>query len=103
MSGLAFRAGGERFAVPIHEVREAARLGHLAPLPGAPARLTGLTFVRGEPLGVVDIGVVMGTASGSARMLVVLEGRPWALLVDHVEGIVGDDVPLLDIANLIGG
>lgn len=93
---LTFRAGGERFGVPIEAVREAARLRSIAPLPGAPAGLVGVALVRGEPLGVVDVGVSFGTIRDISEapdtevaMLVVLAGRPFALLVEHVDGVQG--------------
>lgn len=92
---LTFRAGGDRFGVPVERVREAARADRMAPLPGAPEDWAGVAVVRGEPLGVLDVARTMGVARKVAarprQMLVILEGRPHALLVDHIDGVKGID------------
>ena len=64
---LAFRAGGERFAVPLDRVREAARPRRIAPLPGAPPEWSGVALVRGEALGVIDVAVAMGLPHAPAK------------------------------------
>ncbi len=87
---LAFRAGGERFAVPLERVREAARPRRITPLPGAPASWAGVALVRGEALGVVDVAAAVGLPPSTARtapLVVVLFGCDHALLVDAVDGV----------------
>ena len=87
---LTFRAGGDRFGVPVERVREAARAHRMVALPGAPDDWAGVAVVRGEPLGVLDVARTMGVArKGPARnrLLVILEGRPHAILVDHIDGV----------------
>lgn len=91
---LTFRAGGDRFGIPVERVREAARAQRMAPLPGAPEEWTGVAVVRGEPLGVLDVARTMGVARKGppkAPLLVILEGRPHALLVDQIDGVKGID------------
>ena len=85
---LAFRAGGELFAVLVDVVREAARVRRIVPLPGAPPTWAGVAIVRGEPFGVVDVARAVGRPPGSGGLLIVLHGRDQALLVDRVEGVL---------------
>lgn len=93
---LTFRAAGERFAVPIERVREAARARRIVPLPGAPSAYAGVAIVRGEPLGVLDLGRVAAARGPlpepGRSVLVVLRGEARALLVDRVDGVERLDV-----------
>lgn len=87
---LAFHAGGERFAVPLERVREAARPRRLTPLPGAPPSWCGVALVRGEALGVIDVAAAVGLAPSPHRaspLVVVLRGCDHGLLVDSVDGV----------------
>ena len=87
---LAFRAGGERFAVPLDRVREAARPRRITPLPGAPAWWSGVALVRGEALGIVDVAAAVGLPPSPPRsmpLVVVLYGCDHALLVDSIDGV----------------
>lgn len=87
---LAFRAGGERFAVPLDRVREAARPRRITPLPGAPASWSGVALVRGEALGIVDVAAAVGLLPAVPRLLplvIVLYGCDHALLVDSIDGV----------------
>ena len=87
---LAFRAGGERFAIPLERVREAARPRRITPLPGAPPSWAGVALVRGEALGVVDVAAAVGLPASPTRtapLVVVLYGCDHALLVDAVDGV----------------
>jgi purine-binding chemotaxis protein CheW len=95
---LTFRAGGRRFGVPIDQVREAARVRRVVPLPGSPDDITGVVLVRGEPLGVVDVARATSRrerpldpnrAQTETGMLIVLESRPFALWVERVDGVEG--------------
>ena len=111
---LAFRAGGERYAVPLEKVREAARPRCITPLPGAPAAWKGVALVRGEALGVVDVAAAVGKPRMEARespLVVVLRGCDHALLVDAVDGVepipgsgavaaTGEPFVLLDVDRL---
>lgn len=87
---LAFRAGGERFAVPLDRVREAARPRRITPLPGAPPSWSGVALIRGEAVGVVDVAAAVGlqpALPGPTPLVVVLYGCEHALLVDGVDGV----------------
>ena len=87
---LAFRAGGERFAVPLDRVREAARPRRITPLPGAPVSWSGVALVRGEALGIVDVAAAVGLPPSPPRplpLVIVLHGCDHALLVDTIDGV----------------
>lgn len=87
---LAFRAGGERFAIPLDRVREAARPRRITPLPGAPRAWSGVALVRGEALGVVDVAAAVGLASAApkvAPLIIVLNDCDHAILVDSIDGV----------------
>lgn len=87
---LAFRAGGERFAIPLERVREAARPRRITPLPGAPLSWSGVALVRGEALGVVDVAAAMGLPTPASRrspLVIVLSGCDHAILVDAIDGV----------------
>ncbi len=91
---LTFRAGGARWGIPLERVREAARMRQFSPLPGAPAHYRGVSTVRGEPVGVLEVGALLeGTVphAPGGEMLIVLEGHPHALVVDAIDGI--EEIP----------
>lgn len=110
---LAFQASGARYAIPLDSVREAARLRRLTPLPGAPERYAGVTMVRGEAVGVLDVAraVTAGAPAGSGEFLIVLDRRPCALRVDRVDGpeeiddadVVPADPPRPPVAGTVAG
>jgi chemotaxis signal transduction protein len=82
----AFWLGGQRYALDTVDVLEAITLTQLVPGPLSPPWLLGLTSLRGTPLPVVDLPVVLdlpvptpAAPSGSA-------GRP--ALVLRVDGIL---------------
>ena len=95
VSYLVFRAGGERLGLPVDRVQGAARARQIVPLPGAPPEYAGVTFVRGEPVGVLDAARALGCrhpSEGSrggepGGFLVILEGERHALLVDRIESV----------------
>jgi chemotaxis signal transduction protein len=96
---LVFRAGDERFGLAVDEVQGVARARQIVPLPGAPPEYAGVTFVRGEPLGVLDAVRALGSGrdvavrkGGTGRgFLVILEGERHALLVDRIESV--EEIP----------
>ena len=64
---VTFKAGGTRFALPAHALREITPLVEVAPLPGAPPYIPGLMNHRGSSLPVVDLTMLL---AGS-------KSRPW--------------------------
>jgi chemotaxis signal transduction protein len=106
-AALAFWSGGQRFSVPVSEVREAARVPRLTPLPGSSARCAGVALVRGTPLAVLEIGARRNPepdrlAAMSRSRVLVFESRPFALLVDEVDGVeeAGSGAAMLDLDAL---
>jgi chemotaxis signal transduction protein len=59
---LVVRVGGRRLAIPVESLRRIVRALQVFPLPGAEARFAGLAQLGGEPLPVMDLGVLVGAA-----------------------------------------
>ena len=89
---LILSSGGIRFALHAGQAREVARLGELVPLPGAPARLAGVTSVRGQVLPVLDLRHVMEAIPSElgpqARLITLRTEKPVALLAESVDDII---------------
>lgn len=70
---LLVRIGAVRHAVRARDLTSLLALRHLVPVPGPVAALLGLSVLRGAPIGVYDLGALLGTARA--------EGTPAWLLV----------------------
>lgn len=103
---LIVRIGGERVAVPAHEVEAVVEIGNITPAPRSAAHVAGLAALRSRVLTVIDCMSSLGTArpaqSGVLEaMIVVADGHPYALLVDGVEDVIeADDGPVALSASL---
>ncbi len=91
-TALTFILAGERYALPLEEVREVIRIGHITPLPGLPPAVLGATGLRGNVLPVIGTARLMGLeaspATAESRLVVVEQaGQTFALLADQVEDI----------------
>lgn len=64
---VVFRVGAWRLGLPVDAVVEALPAARIAPLPGAPAAVAGYLDVRGAPLPVFDLRVVLGTPAVPLR------------------------------------
>jgi len=86
---LLCRAGRLRIALPIETVVEIMRMLPLEPVTGAPKYVNGLSVIRGAPVPVVDVGLlVAGEITRPARLVAIRTGgRITALAVDEVIGI----------------
>jgi purine-binding chemotaxis protein CheW len=90
---LLVRAGGFLCALPISRVAEVLRPLEIERLSGVPPFVCGLSIIRGRPLPVVDLGILLGASvpgpSSRAGRLVVLKlgGHGAALAVESVAGI----------------
>lgn len=89
---VVFSLDGNRFAVPLHSVRNAERAAWVTPLPGAPEVVLGAVDIDGNMLPVVDLrrrfGLPARTLRVSDHFLVVrAAGRTMVLLVDAVHGV----------------
>jgi purine-binding chemotaxis protein CheW len=77
-------------ALPLERVIETLRPLPIEPLSGAPPFVCGVSIIRGEPLPVVDAGLVLGAGRARATRLVTLKldgARGAALAVDAVIGV----------------
>jgi purine-binding chemotaxis protein CheW len=88
-SWLICRAGRVLCALPIDAVVEIMRLLPIEPLAGAPEYVRGLSIIRGTPVPVVDLGLVVGKELGVSTRLVAIRvaGRIIALAAGEVIGI----------------
>ncbi|MET0360209.1 MAG: chemotaxis protein CheW, partial [Sphingobium sp.] len=89
---LLFESAEQRFACPLDAIHHVGRAPvKLAPVPGAPAFLLGMTGHRGEAVPVVDVSLLLSAGpvrGGKARQLIVsVGGREASLLVDRVIGV----------------
>jgi purine-binding chemotaxis protein CheW len=82
------RLGALRCALPLLQVVETMRPLPARPLPNAPEFVSGVSVIRGEPLPVVDLALLLGVAAGKAARFVVIRsgGRKVALAVEAVVG-----------------
>jgi purine-binding chemotaxis protein CheW len=88
-SWLVCRAGGHLCALPLAEVAETMRPLPLEQVSGAPPAMHGLSIIRGLPVPVVDLGLMLGAAASEPGRLVTVKvsARTVALALDSVVGI----------------
>jgi len=88
-SWLLCRAGAGLCALPLDHVVEIMRVLPVEAVAAASPCLRGLSIIRGQPVPVVDLGVLLGeTACAAARLVAVtIGGRPVALAVAAVLGV----------------
>jgi purine-binding chemotaxis protein CheW len=82
---------GERVALPAGAIEAVVEIESLTPVPGAAPHVAGLSALRSRVVTVIDSHVSLGLASGGAArdaVLAVVDGHPYALLVDAVEDVV---------------
>jgi len=66
------RIAGEQYALPIEGVLEAAELGEVTPVPGAPAVVLGVRNLRGQLITVVDLATLFGLEDDSSPERIVI-------------------------------
>jgi purine-binding chemotaxis protein CheW len=87
---VTFLAADQSYALPVEEVQEVLRVGHITRVPQSPSAVRGVTNLRGRVLAVIDLPLRFGFApcllDDFARILVVRhQGRPVGLLVDRIQ------------------
>ncbi|MBI5781277.1 MAG: chemotaxis protein CheW [Rhodocyclales bacterium] len=90
---LVLRAGGRRLLLPLTDAAAIANEFTLPPVPRAPACYRGLANVRGNLVGVVDLGWLESrtpTSLGKHALLLVLSGR----IIDHTGLLLEETVGL---------
>ena len=90
---LIVRLAGERIALPAAEVESVVEIDALTPVPGAAGHVAGLAALRSRVLTVIDCLASLDPARGLAEghteaVMAVMDGHPYALLVEAVEDVV---------------
>ncbi|MFL6844652.1 MAG: chemotaxis protein CheW [Allosphingosinicella sp.] len=90
---LIVRLAGERIALRAAEVESVVEIEALTPVPGAPAHVAGLAALRSRVLTVIDCLASLDPSrrldeSASEAVMAVVDGHPYALLVEAVEDVV---------------
>lgn len=95
---LLCRAGKQYYAVPIEHVIEVMRALPVEPIAEAPHYVRGLAIIRGRPVPVVDVGLLLGgQPAKSGRFVTIKIGpRTVALHVETAIGIHGFDADTFD-------
>jgi purine-binding chemotaxis protein CheW len=91
-------------ALPLDQVVEIMRVLPVEAVASAPAYIRGLAVLRGKPVPVVDLGILLGLADFTATRLVSLKigSRNVALAVEGVYGVgVIDEARLGDLPPLL--
>lgn len=87
-----FSLGTEKYAFEMALVDEVFQIRDLAPLPGAPAFVLGITYVRGEMVSVLDLQLLFGASPGErpdTYPIIVLRSAAmkFAIAADSVGGM----------------
>lgn len=106
---LVVRLAGERVALPAADVESVVEIEGLVPVPGAAAHVAGLAALRSRVLTVIDCLTSLDPsrrlpAEAREAVMAVVDGHPYALLVEAVEDVIeasGERQPAA--ASLAGG
>lgn len=90
---LIVRLAGERIALPAADVESVVEISALTPVPGVAGHVAGLAALRSRVLTVIDCLASLDPSlslPGDAReaVMAVVDGHPYALLVEAVEDVV---------------
>jgi purine-binding chemotaxis protein CheW len=98
---LIVRLAGERVALPASDVEAVVEIDSVVPAPGTPPHVAGLAALRSRVVTVIDCPAALGfatdTTPGRDAVVAVVDGHPYALLVEEVEDVIeadGESVPL---------
>jgi purine-binding chemotaxis protein CheW len=95
---LLCRAGAGLCALPLGHVLEIMRPLPIEPVAAPPPGLSGLSLIRGTPVPVLDLAVLLGESAGPIGRFITatVEGRRVALAVESVLGVRRIDPALMD-------
>jgi len=90
---LAFRVGGERYAVEVGSVFQVLEARGLSPLPASPPWLLGALVARTRVVAVLDLRALLGLEGGgmsdlSKVVVVEHQGEPFGIAAEELEGRV---------------
>jgi hypothetical protein len=77
---LMSRVGRQVYTIPVAEVIEIMRVLPVEPIAVAPDYVRGLCIIRGEPVPVVDVGLLIGRQEAAAGRLVTVKAGALGLL-----------------------
>jgi purine-binding chemotaxis protein CheW len=105
---LIVRIAGERVALPAAAVESVVEIEALTPVPGAAGHVAGLAALRSRVLTVIDC---LASLDPSRRLpsdareavMAVVDGHPYALLVEAVEDVVESSGERRPTASMVGG
>jgi purine-binding chemotaxis protein CheW len=108
MSGLYLivRMAGETVALPAADVEAVVEIEAVVPVPGAARHILGLSALRSRVVTVIDCAASLGAEAagggdaGTRRdaVVAVVEGHPYALLVDGVDDVAASASGLHELA-----
>lgn len=103
---LVFEIGGQRYGLPVEDVRELLRAVTVTPLPHAPAVVEGVVNVRGTLVPVLDVRrrfrlPARAPAHTDLLLLAVAAGRQVALRVDRAVELASLDAGAIDQAEAV--
>ena len=90
---LIVRLAGQRVALPAADVESVVEIEALTPVPGAAGHVAGLAALRSRVLTVIDCLASLDPsrrlpADAREAVMAVVDGHPYALLVEAVEDVV---------------
>ena len=88
---LAFRIGGERYAVPIEQVDQVVEPRQLSGLPGVPRYVLGAMVARSRVIVVIDLRQILGLEGGGMSdltkvVVVALGDARFGIAAETVDG-----------------
>jgi purine-binding chemotaxis protein CheW len=95
---LVFRAGTCLCALPLDRVNEIMRVLPIKLISDVPPYVAGVCIMRGAPVPVVDVGLLVGSRATDFQRLISVrtDGRTIALAVERIHGISGFDARQFD-------
>lgn len=101
-----FTVGGRRLGLPATQVREILSMPRIVRVPHAPDALLGVANMRGTVIPVISVGQVIGQEKSECQQVIVVDNDGLVgLAVTSVTQLVDqravDDVPLVDVAELV--
>lgn len=108
---LIVSAGARRFGLDLDAVAEIVERVAVTSLPLLPRAVAGVVEVRGQVVPLIDLAALEGGRAphrDRAAVVVASDGvRPFAMLIDEVEGIVdaaeSGDAAVVDLPRLFEG
>ena len=82
---------GERVALPAARIESVVEIENVTPVPRAARHIAGLTALRSRVLTVIDCVASIGhgcVEQPRDALVAVVDGHPYALLVDRIEDVV---------------